>query len=486
MILMYDVLIIGGGVVGCAVARELSRYRLKILLLEKSSDICAGQSRANTAIIHGGYDAKPGTLKAKYNVAGNAMFDRVCSELEVPYKWNSSLVVSFSGEDDSKLDELLERGQKNGVPKLSIIGAEEIWRREPHISRKAARALLVETGGIVCPYGLTIAYAENAARNGVTFIREAAVTEVKKESGAWRVVSGGGTFRASAVVNCAGVHSDEINNMVSEDKFRITPRRGEYYIVDKKYAGYFNAAIFQLPTKMGKGILVTPTVDGTLLAGPTAEDIEERDDTRTTRSGLDKVLAGAFKTWEELPARAFITTFAGIRAHCDRDDFILGEAPDAELFFNAGGVESPGLTSAPAIGCYLAELIADRLSAAKNPRFDPLRRAIPPFREMSNEERARAIAANPDYAKVACRCETVTEAEIRQAIRRPVGARTADGVKMRVRAGMGRCQAGFCTPRTIEILCEELGLDPLEVTKSAGASKLLSHYLFEKEASPHE
>ncbi|MCF0247975.1 MAG: NAD(P)/FAD-dependent oxidoreductase, partial [Synergistes sp.] len=371
---MYDVLIIGGGVVGCAVARELSRYRLKILLLEKSFDICAGQSKANTAIIHGGYDAKPGTLKAKYNVAGNLMFDRICSELEVPYKWNTSLVVSFNEEDDPKLNELLERGEKNGVKKLSIIGADEIRRREPNVSKKATKALLVETGGIVCPYGLTFAYAENAAENGVEFIRSAEVTNIVKEANGYKVESTAGTFLAKAVVNCAGAHSDAINDMVSEDKFKINPRRGEYYIVDKKYAGYFNAAIFQLPTKLGKGILVAPTVDGTILIGPTAEDIDDSDDTRTTRFGLDKALAGALKTWEELPTRSFITTFSGVRAHSDRDDFIIGEAPDAKLFFNAAGIESPGLTSAPAIAEYLAQMIADKLGAEKNPDFNPKRR----------------------------------------------------------------------------------------------------------------
>ena len=477
---MYDVLIIGGGVVGCAVARELSRYDLKIALLEKSVDICAGQSRANTAIIHGGYDAKPGTLKAKFNVAGNAMFDKVCKELEVSYKWNTSLVVSFDENDNGKLKDLLERGEKNGVKGLSIIGAEEVQRREPNISKKAVAALLVPNGGIVCPYGLTIAYAENAAHNGVEFMRSTKVDSVSKENGVWAVDTSAGKLYAKAVVNCAGVHSDEINNMVSEDKFKITPRRGEYYIVDKKFAKYFNAAIFQLPTKMGKGILVAPTVDGTLLVGPTAEDIDEKEDNRTTRFGLDKVLREASITWENIPMRSFITTFAGIRAHCDRDDFVLGEAPDAELFFNAGGVESPGLTSAPAIGVYLAEMVADKLSAKAKPDFDPIRRAIPAFREMTNEERARAISSNPDYAKVVCRCETVTEAEIRQAIRRPVGARTLDGVKFRVRAGMGRCQAGFCTPRTVEILCEELGIDAVEVTKGAGASYLLMQHLFEK------
>lgn len=477
---MYDVLIIGGGVVGCAVARELSRYDLKILLVEKSVDICAGQSRANTAIIHGGYDAMPGTLKAKFNVEGNKMFDKICSELEVKYKWNTSLVVSFDEADNPKLKELLDRGVKNGLTDLSIIGADELRKREPHLSKKAVAALLVPNGGIVCPYGLTIAYAENAAHNGVEFKRNTKVLSLAKVDGNWNVTTNAGTFVVKAVVNCAGIHSDEINNMVSEDKLKIIPRRGEYYIVDKKFASYFNAAIFQLPTKMGKGILVAPTVDGTVLVGPTAEDIDEKEDNRTTSFGLNKVLKGASITWEDIPTRSFITTFAGVRAHCDRDDFVLGEAPDAKMFFNAAGVESPGLTSSPAIGVYLAGLIADKLGAKEKANFDPIRHAIPAFREMTNEQRTRAISANPDYAKVVCRCETVTEAEIRQAIRRPVGARTLDGVKFRVRAGMGRCQAGFCTPRTVQILCEELGVDPLEITKGAGASKLLMSHLFDK------
>jgi glycerol-3-phosphate dehydrogenase len=479
-VVMLDVLIIGGGIVGCTTARMLARYQLKTALLEKASDICEGQSKANTAIVHGGYDAKPHTQKAKYNVLGNGMFQQMCSELDVPLKWNTSLVVSFSEEGISTLEKLKKQGEINGVPKLRIIGKDELRRREPNISPNACAALLVETGGIVCPYELTIANAENAAANGVRFFRNAPVTGIKRGDGFWIVESGAGTFTAKAVVNCAGLYSDKINNMVSEDKIHILPRRGEYYILDKKYADAFHASIFQLPTKMGKGILVTPTVDGTVLIGPTAEDIEDRDDTRTTPEGLAKALHFGSLTWEHIPMRDVITTFSGIRAHCDRDDFVLGEAPDAPMFFNAAGVESPGLTSSPAIGRYLADLIADKLGAKPNPKFNPIRKGIPKFREMTNEERAKAIASNPDYAKIVCRCETVTEAEIREAIRRPVGARTIDGIKRRTRAGMGRCQAGFCTPRTIQILSEELHMSPLEVTKFGGNSKMLSHYLFQE------
>ncbi|WMJ85229.1 NAD(P)/FAD-dependent oxidoreductase [Oscillospiraceae bacterium LTW-04] len=482
---MLDVIIIGGGVIGCSVARSLARYDLKIALLEKAADICEGQSKANTAIVHGGYDAKPHTLKAKYNVLGNQMFGTLCTELDVPLKWNTSLVVCFSEDDIPKLEALKKQGEINEVPKLRIIGREELHKREPSLSPNACAALLVETGGIVCPYELTVANAENAAENGVLFYRNAEVTKIEKGDSCWVVKSKAGAFETKAVVNCAGLYSDAINAMVSEDAFKILPRRGEYYILDKKYADVFHASVFQLPTKLGKGILVSPTVDGTVLIGPTAEDILDKSDIRTTPQGLAKALKFGSLTWENIPLRDVITTFSGIRAHSDRDDFILGEAPDAPLFFNASGIESPGLTSSPAIARDLADLVAERLDAKENPNFNPIRKAIPKFREMDDLERAKAIAANPDYAKIVCRCETVTEAEIREAIRRPVGAQTIDGIKRRTRAGMGRCQAGFCTPRTIQILCEELNLSPLEITKFGEDSKLLHSYLFGKGEQRH-
>ncbi|HWP51188.1 MAG TPA: NAD(P)/FAD-dependent oxidoreductase [Clostridia bacterium] len=482
---MLDVIVIGGGVIGCSVARSLARYDLKIALLEKAADICEGQSKANTAIVHGGYDAKPHTLKAKYNVLGNQMFQSLCTELDVPLKWNTSLVVCFSEDELPKLEELKTQGEINGVPKLSIIGSEELHNREPSLSQNACAALLVETGGIVCPYELTIANAENAAENGVQFYRNAEVIGIKRGNSCWIVQSKAGSFEAAAIINCAGLYSDVINHMVSEDAFKILPRRGEYYILDKKYADVFHASVFQLPTNLGKGILVSPTVDGTILIGPTAEDVEDKSDSRTTAEGLYKALKFGGMTWEQIPLRDVITTFSGIRAHCDRNDFVLGEASDAPLFFNAGGIESPGLTSSPAIALDLADLVAQRLGAEKNTKFNPIRKAIPKFREMDDLQRAKAIAANPDYAKMVCRCETVTEAEIREAIRRPVGARTVDGIKRRTRAGMGRCQAGFCTPRTVQILCEELNLSSLEITKFGGNSKLLYSYLFERGEHRH-
>lgn len=480
---MYDVIIIGGGVVGCGIARELMRHKGRVLLLEKTNDICNGQSKANTAIIHGGYDARPGTLKAKFNVLGNALFDRLHEELDVPVQWNTSLVVSFRQEDHCKLEKLLQQGKDNGVRgELRIIDRQELRRREPNIGPEAKEALLVGAGGIVCPYELTIAYAENAATNGAEFIRNAEVTKVASlPEGRWQVDSSAGTFVARAVVNAAGTYSDVFNNMVCAHKVHIRPRRGEYYILDKQYAGAFHAAMFQLPTNMGKGTLIAPTVDGTILVGPTAEDIDDKEDKRTTAQGLATALQQGRLTWPNLPARGFITTFSGLRATGDTGDFVLGEPEDAPLFFNCCAVESPGLTSAPAIAKWTAEQISMRLELPENPGFNPRRKGIPKFRDMNDAQRAAAIAKNGDFGRVVCRCETVTEAEIRESIRRPVGARDVDGVKRRTRAGMGRCQAGFCTPRTVQILAEELGISPLEVTKFGGNSRLLADWLFTEE-----
>lgn len=475
----YDVILIGGGVVGCAVARELARYDLSVALLEKTADVCNGQSKANTAIVHGGYDAAPGSNKAKFNVRGNAMFERVAQELSVPFSRNGSLVVAFEEGGLPALMELKRRGEANGVKGLAILGREALIAREPNLNPEACAALDVPTGGIVCPYELTVAYAENAAQNGVAFFRETPVTAVSRSAdGCWRVETRRGAFMARAVVNCAGVHSAEFNNMVSEEKHCITARRGEYYIVDKNYRDAFRSTIFQLPTAMGKGVLIAPTVDGTILIGPTADDIPGKDDTRTTAAGLARVLERAKRSWPTLPERAFITTYAGVRAHAETDDFILGEPADAPLFFNALGVESPGLSAAPALGEFLAQAVAERLGAKPNPAFIPIRPGIPKFRDMTDAQREAAIARDPDYAKIVCRCELVTEAEIRAAIRRPVGARTVDGVKRRTRAGMGRCQAGFCLPRTLELLAEELAVPELSITKCGGESRYLKSDLF--------
>ncbi len=473
--MIYDTIIIGAGITGCAIARELARSDLSIAVIDQHTDVAEGTTKANSAIVHAGYDAKPGTNKARTNVLGNRLFAGWCRDLHVSYKNNTSLVVAFDEADLPDLRALLERGRENGVEGLSLISRDELLRLEPGINPGAAGALLAETGGICSPYELTIALAEHAAINGVRFHLDTRVQAVRRNpDGTFLLSTGQGLFNARTLVNAAGVESDAINNQLSDDPFKILPRRGEYWMIDKTYGGAFSATIFQLPTAMGKGVLVTPTVEGTVILGPTAEEIEDPDDTRTTARGLNQILEVARLTWPEPPTDAAITQFAGVRAHCDRNDFILGEAADVPGFFNAAGIESPGLTAAPAIGIELAGLVAQKLSARPKSDFLPPLPPIGIFREMTDAARATAIDENPSYGQVICRCEQITEAEIRQAIRRPVGATTLDGVKRRTRAGMGRCQGGFCTPRVLDILAEELAVSPLDLTKFGGASKILT------------
>ena len=468
-----DVIVIGAGVVGCATARELTRWNLNVAVLEAGSDVAEGASKANSAIVHAGFDAKPGTNKAKFNVLGNRMFEDVCRELKVPFRRNGSLVLAFGAEDESTLAELKARGEQNGVP-TEIIPQDELRRREPNVSPEATAALWAPTGGICCPYELTFRYAENAAANGAEFFFDAKVVNVARVAPTGDYVSDaplpyrvscadGREFVARAVVNCAGIHSDEISNLVVPTKYSITARRGEYLMLDRDEDGTFSATMFQCPGKMGKGILVSPTVDGTVIVGPTAEDVPDKEDKATTYEGLEKVKAGARRTYPNLPLGKVIAEFSGMRAHeTTVGDFILGEALGAPGFFNAVGVESPGLTSAPAIGLYLAVQVAERLGASrKNPAL--VSKDVswwPKTREMKPEELAELVERDPSFGRVICRCEEVTEGEIRAAIRARVGARTLDGIKRRTRSGMGRCQGGFCTPRLIEILGAELGLPP--------------------------
>ncbi len=458
-----DVIVIGAGVVGCSIARELSRFNLNVAVLEAGSDVAEGASKANSAIVHAGFDAKPGTNKAKFNVLGNQMFEDVCRELKVPFRRNGSLVLAFNDEEKAALGDLVSKAAQNGVP-VEVIGQEELRRREPNVSPEAVAALWAPTGGICCPYELTFRTAENAAANGVAFIFDERVESLKAEAGTWVVGSATGrTFTAKAVVNAAGIHSDELNNLVSATKYNIAARRGEYVMLDKDEDGTFAATMFQVPSKMGKGILVSPTVDGTVIVGPTAEDIGDKEDKATTYDGLEKIKAGARRTYPALPLGKVITEFSGLRAHeTTVGDFILGEAPDAPGFFNAVGVESPGLTSAPAIGVWMAERVAAKLGASrKNPNL--ISKDVsgwPKTREMAPEALAELVERDPSFGRVICRCEEITEGEIRAAVRARVGARTLDGVKRRTRSGMGRCQGGFCTPRLIEILGQELGLPP--------------------------
>lgn len=470
---MFDVTIVGAGVIGCSIARELSKYNLKVCVLEKGPDVATGTSKANSGIVHGGHDATPGTLKAKLNVRGNEMFDKLVEELDFPFKRNGSLVLCFDESEKDGLQKLLEKGQKNGVPNLEIIGKERILEMEPNVNDDVVGALYVPTGGIVCPYEMTIAMAENAYTNGVEFKFETEVKNVVKKENGFTLETSKGNVETNLVINAAGLFSDDLNNMVSKNKIEIIARKGEYCLFDKTAGAMATKTLFQLPTKMGKGVLVTPTVDGNLLIGPNAVDVEDKTDVDTTQEGIDDILNRAKKTFKQIPMRQVITSFSGLRSHDTVNDFIIGEAEDVPGFINVAGIESPGLSSAPAIAEMVEGIVVEKLSPAKNDKFNPIREGIPKFREMTNEERKELIAKDPSYGKIVCRCETVTEGEILNAIRRPLGAKDLDGIKRRTRAGMGKCQSGFCSTKIVALLSKELGIPETEVTKFGGKSNLL-------------
>lgn len=471
---MYDIIIIGSGVIGCAVARELSKYNAKILVLEKNEDVCSGTSKANSAIVHSGYDAPEGSLKAEFNVRGNKMMEEVCKTLDVPFKRIGSLTVCTAEDKLPELEKLKKRGEKNGVEGLKLLDRDELLKIEPNIGDGVIGALYAPTAGIVCPFKLTIAFAENAFVNGAEFAFDTEVTKVYREGGVWHIVTDDREYTARAVVNAAGVYSDIFNNMVSEHKLRITPRRGDYILLDRSAGGYVRHTIFQLPTKLGKGVLVTPTVHGNTIIGPTAVDIDDRESTATTAEGIDSVIAKSALSVKGLPIRQVITSFAGLRAHEDGHEFVLGEPDDAENFFNCAGIESPGLSAAPAIGQHIAGLIKEKLQLSEKDDFIAERKDILDPSTLTIEERNELIKREPAYGTIVCRCESVTEGEILDAIHRPLGARSLDGVKRRTRAGMGRCQAGFCSPKVMEILRRELKVDLTEVTKSGGGSYIVN------------
>ncbi len=473
---MYDVAIIGGGVIGSAIARELSKFTVNAVVIEREQDLCCGTSKANSAIIHGGYDAKPGSLKAKLNVEGNKMFDELSRDLDFPFKRNGSLVVRTKDQSKDDLQKLYDQGIANGVEGLKIVDRDELLKMEPNIADDVVDALYVPTGGIVCPFNFNYALAENAADNGVEFKLSTKVEKVAKSGDHYVISTNKGEIEAKTVVNAAGVYADEINNMVSSKKLHITARRGQYELLDKSAGNHVSHTIFQLPSKMGKGVLVTPTVHGNLLVGPTAEDVENKEGVNTTAEGLGGLAATSALSVKNVPMRAVITSFAGLRAHEDAGDFVLGEAEDAEGFFNAAGIESPGLSSAPAIGVMIAKEVANKLSLSENKNFNGKRKGILNPATLSMEERNELIKKNPAYGQIICRCESISKGEMLDAINRTLGARDLDGVKRRTRGGMGRCQGGFCSPRVMELLEQEVPMSPFDVTKNGENSKIVFGY----------
>ena len=468
---MVDIVIIGAGVSGCAIAREVSRYRADVLVLEREEDVCCGTSKANSAIVHAGYDAANGSLMAKLNVEGSRLMPALSKELDFPYENNGSLVVMVSEDDRPALNRLYENGVANGVEGLRIVERDELVQMEPNISDQAVAALYAPTGAIVCPFGLTFALAENAARNGVKFQFDTEVTGIEKTDGGWKLSTTRGDVEARVVVNAAGVYADKLHNMVSDDAMTITPRRGDYFLLDHSAQGHVSHTVFQLPGKFGKGVLVAPTVHGNIIVGPTAIDIEDKEGVATTQAGLDEVRAKCGLAVKDVPLRQTITSFAGLRAHEARHEFFIGEVQPG--FVDCAGIESPGLSSAPAIGVMVSGIVKNILKLEENPGFESKRKGIRDPKGLDAEARAALIRENPAYGTVICRCETVTEGEIVDAIRRVPGARSVDGVKRRVRAGMGRCQGGFCSPRVMEILARELGVDQSAITKAGAGSELI-------------
>ena len=472
---LSDIIIIGSGITGTALARELSRYDVSITVIDRGFDIAEGATKANSGIIHAGYDAVPGTNKARFNVRGAAMYPILCETLGVAYNRCGALVIGFSDEDRSTLKHLYDRGLQNGVKDLRLITREEALDLEPSLNPEILCALDVPGSAVVSPYELAYAMADDAASNGVCFIFDENVVSIRRNNNRWEIMTeNGNSYLCTAWINCSGSSGADLHNMISDMHIRMIHRRGQYYLLDRMQVLPFSRTIFQCPSAMGKGVLVSPTIHGNLLIGPNAENISDPMDTATTSEGLSEVFGKAVRTWPSLSVRNNITNFSGVRAHLDSDDFLIGTVSGAPNAFEAVGIESPGISSAPAIAEELACIVEKCLGLKRKKAVVPYKKPEKPFCNMNDDERMDAVRKNPQYGSIICRCETVTEAEIRQAIHRPVGARTIDGVKRRTRAGMGRCQGGFCSPRVAQIISEETGIPLSQIRKGGGDSKILS------------
>lgn len=472
---MYDIAIIGAGVVGSLIARELAKYNLSLIVLEKENDVAMGSSKANSGIVHAGYDAKTGTLKALLNVKGCNMMPRVAEELGVKYQQNGSLVVAFSREEMETVTSLYTRGKLNGVEDLAIVDQGQLRLMEPYLNPGALGALYAPKAGIVCPYTLTVAALGNAMDNGVALKCNFPVTALNDKSSYFEIVSGSDIVEAGMVINVAGLYADAIAAMVGDDFFSLHPRRGEYYLFDREMGSMAKRTIFQTPTAKGKGVLVTPTAHGNLMIGPNAEDIEDKKDKKTTKAGLDKIWHDALKTMPDLPKSGVITEFTGLRAAGNTGDFVITQSPAHPRLVHVAAIDSPGLASSPAIAAYVEDMLRQiGVLTQKRSAFDPYRRGIPALREMQKKERLGLIAHNPVYGRIVCRCEEISEGEILDAIYQNPKATDIDGVKRRTRSGMGRCQGSFCLPAVAEILSREWGVPMEKITKKGPGSEILT------------
>ena len=471
---MYDVAIIGGGVIGSMLARQLSRYNLKICILEKENDIAMGASKANSGIVHGGFDPEPDTLKAKLNSIGVEKLFSVAKELNAPIKRNGSLVLAFGSDEEPAINELYERGIKNGISGMKVISGDEARKLEPALSPDVTLALHITSAGIVCPYELTVAAMGNAIDNGAELIRKFKVASIKKDDDFTVTSEKGESVTAKFVVNCAGAYSDKIAAMIGDESFKIIPRAGEYMLLDKTAGSLVSHTIFQVPSKEGKGILVSPTVDGNLLTGPTAGVVDSPLNTETTPEGLNMVERLSKKSVPSVNFRQVITSFSGVRSSEKNGDFIIKISDKAENFLNIAAIDSPGLTCSVSIADYAVEILKENgLVLNGKADFNPNRPDPHAFRKMSDKQKDDFIKQNPAYGRIVCRCEGVSEGEIRAAVTTNPKALDIDSVKRRTRSGMGRCQGGFCMPYVMKIISEETGIPMEKITKKGEGSEQL-------------
>ncbi|MDU6427994.1 MAG: NAD(P)/FAD-dependent oxidoreductase [Clostridium perfringens] len=468
---MRDIIVIGAGVVGCSIARELSKYNLDVLVVEKNSDVSEGISKGNSGIVHAGYNEKIGTLKAKLNIEGNKMFDDLSRDLQFPFKRNGAFILAFSDEEMKTLESLKENGEKLGVEGLEILTREEALNIEPNLNKEIVGVLNVKTSGIVSPYEMTIALAENAAENGVEFKLNSKVTNIEKISEGYKVtLNNKELVSGKLIINASGLEGAFLNNLVSMSKREINPVKGEYCLFDKVAGAMINKTLFQVPNKLSKGVLVTPTAEGNLLVGPNAVEGKTLE---TSREGIDEILDKSKKSLEELPVARILNTFSGIRPKTKGGDFIIEEVEDAKNFINVIGIDSPGLTAAPAIGVYVVNMIKERLDLVEKKNFKKTREKIVRFAELSLEEKNRLIKEKPAYGHMVCKCEFVTEGEIVESIHRPIKALTVDAIKRRTRASMGGCQGTGCTLPISKILSRELGIDISDINKNSEGSPVI-------------
>ncbi|HBZ6547753.1 TPA: NAD(P)/FAD-dependent oxidoreductase [Clostridium perfringens] len=468
---MKDIIVIGAGVVGCSIARELSKYNLDVLVVEKNSDVSEGISKGNSGIVHAGYNEKIGTLKAKLNIEGNKIFDDLSRDLQFPFKRNGAFILAFSDEEMKTLESLKENGEKLGVEGLEILTREEALNIEPNLNKEIVGVLNVKTSGIVSPYEMTIALAENAAENGVEFKLNSKVTSIEKISEGYKVtLNNKELVSGKLIINASGLEGAFLNNLVSMSKREINPVKGEYCLFNKVAGAMINKTLFQVPNKLSKGVLVTPTAEGNLLVGPNAVEGKTLE---TSREGIDEILDKSKKSLEELPVARILNTFSGIRPKTKEGDFIIEEVEDAKNFINVIGIDSPGLTAAPAIGVYVVNMIKEKLDLVEKKNFKKTREKIVRFAELSLEEKNRLIKEKPAYGHMVCKCEFVTEGEIVEAIHRPIKALTVDAIKRRTRASMGGCQGVGCTLPISKILSRELGIDISDINKNSEGSPVI-------------